>query len=45
MLGGKEKVVAQFGDDCDQPQAVGLTKKSEYAKPARKQTPDPATKK
>ena len=45
MLGGKKQVVAQYGDDSDQAQAVGLTKKSEYAKPAHKQTPDPATKK
>jgi hypothetical protein len=45
MLGGKKQVVAQYGDDSDEAQAVGLTKKSEYAKPARKKTPDPATKK
>jgi thioredoxin-like negative regulator of GroEL len=45
MLGGKKQVVAQYGDDSDQAQAVGLTKKSEYAKPTSKKTPDPATKK
>ena len=36
MLGGKKQVVAQYGDDSDQAQAVGLKKKSEYAKPKRK---------
>ena len=34
MLGAKQQVVAQFGDDSDEAQAVGLTKKSERAKPA-----------
>jgi hypothetical protein len=45
MLGGKKQVVAQYGDDSDQAQAVGLTKKSEYSKPKSKKTPDPAPKK
>jgi hypothetical protein len=36
MLGGKKQVVAKYGDNSDQAQAVGLKKKSEYAKPARK---------
>jgi phage-related protein len=31
ILGGKKQVVAQYGDDSDQAQAVGLTKKSEYS--------------
>ena len=44
MLGGKKQVVAQYGDDSDQAQAVGLTK-SEYSKPKSKKTPDPAPKK
>lgn len=30
ILGTKEQVVAQFGRDSDQVQAVGLKKKSEY---------------
>lgn len=34
ILGAKQQVVAQFGDDSDQAQAVGLKKKSERAKPA-----------
>jgi hypothetical protein len=34
LLGAKQQVVAQFGDDSDEAQAVGLTKKSERAKPA-----------
>ncbi|HEY5232098.1 MAG TPA: hypothetical protein VIK35_01005 [Verrucomicrobiae bacterium] len=32
MLGAKQQVLAQFGDDSDEAQAVGLTKKSERAK-------------
>ena len=36
ILGAKQQVVAQFGDDSDEAQAVGLTKKSERAKPAAK---------
>ena len=35
MLGAKQQVVAQYGDDSDEAQAVGLTKKSERAKPSR----------
>lgn len=31
MLGAKQQVVAQFGDDSDEAQAVGLKKKSERA--------------
>jgi hypothetical protein len=44
MLGAKQQVVAQYGDDSDEAQALGLTKKSEYAKPARKTTAAPAAK-
>jgi hypothetical protein len=40
MLGAKTQVTAQFGDDSDEVQAIGLKKKSEYKSPARrKQTP------
>ena len=36
ILGAKQQVVAQYGDDSNEAQAVGLTKKSEYAPRARK---------
>lgn len=36
MLGVKEQVKAQFGGDSNEWQALGLTKKSEKAKPAKK---------
>ena len=36
ILGAKQQVIAQYGDDSDEAQAVGLTKKSERAKPAAK---------
>ena len=36
ILGAKQQIVAQFGDDSNEAQAVGLTKKSERAKPAPK---------
>ena len=36
ILGAKQQVVAQYGDDSDEAQAVGLKKKSERAKPAAK---------
>jgi hypothetical protein len=36
MLGVKEQVIAQFGKNSDQVQALGLKKKSEYKTPARK---------
>ena len=32
-LGARKQVVAQYGDDSEQAAAVGLKKKSEYAKP------------
>ena len=35
MLGGKQQVVAQYGDDSNEAQAVGLKKKSERAKPSK----------
>ena len=34
ILGARQQVVAQYGDDSNEAQAVGLTKKSERAKPA-----------
>jgi len=36
MLAVKEQVIAQFGKNSDQLQALGLKKKSEYKAPARK---------
>jgi hypothetical protein len=36
MLAVKEQVIAQFGKNSDQVQALGLKKKSEYKAPARK---------
>ncbi len=44
ILGAKQQVVAQYGDDSEQAAAVGLKKKSERAKPKRK-TAAPAMKK
>ena len=44
ILGVKEQVKAQFGSDSNELQAIGLTKKSEFAKPAtaKPTTPPPA---
>ena len=39
ILGAKRQIVAQYGDDSDEAQAVGLTKKCERAKPSRKPRP------
>jgi len=36
MLAVKEQVIAQFGKNSDQVQALGLKKKSEYKAPVRK---------
>ena len=36
MLGVKAQVIAQYGDDSDQAQALGLKKKSERKSPVRK---------
>jgi hypothetical protein len=43
MLGGKDQLKAQFGADSNELQAVGLTKKSEFASPHKKAptTPTP----
>lgn len=36
MLGVKEQVIAQFGKDSEQLQAIGLKRKSEYKPPKRR---------
>jgi hypothetical protein len=36
ILGAKDQVVAQFGLDSNEAQAMGLKKKSEYKSPTRK---------
>jgi hypothetical protein len=38
MLGVKEQVIAQFGKDSAEVQALGLKRKSEYKWPTRKRT-------
>ena len=35
VLGAKKQVIAQFGEDSDEVQAIGLKKKSEYKAPQR----------
>ena len=44
MLGAKQQVLAQYGDDSDEAQSVGLKKKSERAKPTKTKTAAPAAK-
>ena len=44
ILGAKDQVKAQFGADSDQWQSLGMTKKSERKKPARKTTTATAAK-
>ena len=41
LLGAKDQVVAQYGEDSDQVQAIGLKKKSEYKRPSSGTTPTP----
>ena len=36
VLGAKEQVVAQYGNEADEVKTVGLKKKSEYKRPTRK---------
>ena len=36
MLGAKDQIIAQFGKDSNEVQAVGLKKKSEYSRPQRR---------
>ena len=45
IIAAKQQVVAQYGADSNDVQAVGLTKKSERAKPTRTPTPASDTKK
>ncbi|HEX8181439.1 MAG TPA: hypothetical protein VF525_17995 [Pyrinomonadaceae bacterium] len=40
MLGTKDQVVAMFGRDSNEAQALGLKKVSEYKKPTKKAKPD-----
>ena len=37
ILGARQQVIAQFGDDSNEKQALGLKKKSEYKSPSKKQ--------
>jgi hypothetical protein len=41
VIGARDQVRAQYGEDSDQVQAIGLKKKSERKRPARKKTPPP----
>jgi hypothetical protein len=41
VLGAKDQVIAQYGEDSDQVQAIGLKKKSEYKRPSGGTTPTP----
>jgi hypothetical protein len=41
ILGAKDQVIAQFGDDSNEVQSLGLKKKSEYKSPKTK-PPSPA---
>ncbi|WP_218082077.1 hypothetical protein [Anthocerotibacter panamensis] len=36
ILGAKDQVIAQFGNDSNEVQALGLKKKSEYKRPQKK---------
>lgn len=42
LLGVKDQVIAQFGDDSNEVQALGLKKKSEYKSPTKAPAPSPA---
>ena len=39
VLEAKKQVLAQYGSDSDQVQAIGLKRKSEYKKPTKKKKP------
>jgi hypothetical protein len=41
VLGAKDQVIAQYVEDSDQVQAIGLKKKSEYKRPSGDTTPTP----
>ncbi len=43
ILGVKAQVKAQFGENSDQLQSLGLKKKSEYKKPSKTPEPTPPT--
>ncbi len=38
ILGAKQQVLAQYGSDSNEVQAIGLKKKSEYRRPPRRAT-------
>jgi hypothetical protein len=38
ILGAKDQVIAQYGEDSDQVQAIGLKKKSEHKRPGHHTT-------
>ena len=42
VIGAKKQIVAQFGDDSNEAQAVGLKKKSEWKLPTRNNKPVPS---
>ena len=42
MLGAKDQVIAQFGPDSNEAQALGRKKKSEYSRPTRRAKPGTA---
>jgi len=41
ILGVKKQVIAQYGEDSNEMQSLGLTKKSEIVRPGRKAAPAP----
>jgi hypothetical protein len=43
MLGVKEQVIAQFGKDSDEVQALGLKRKSDYKSPKRRSSTNGGT--
>lgn len=43
MLGVKEQVIAQFGKDSDEVEALGLKRKSDYKPPKRRSNGGPGT--
>jgi hypothetical protein len=44
ILGAKRQILAQYGDDSHEAQAVGLTRKSERSRRGRKPAAEPAAK-
>jgi hypothetical protein len=42
MIGARTNVTVQYGPDSPEVQAIGLKKKSEYKRPARRQLKQPA---